>query len=54
MIKGFLFCDFVDKIWHSRGDFSLFFRRNLDFKHSLNVEIDLEEDEIKRFKDYDV
>ena len=50
-IKGFSFHDFDDKIHHSRGDFSLFFQQNLDFKHSLEAKIDLEEEEIKRFKD---
>ena len=53
-IKGFSFRNFEDKIWHSRDDFSLFFQRNIDFKHSLDTEIDLEEDEIKRFKDWHV
>ena len=27
------------------------FLQNVDFKHSLDAEIDLEEEEIKRFKD---
>ena len=53
-IKGFSFHDFENKIWHSRGDFSLFFRWNFNFKHSLDVEINLDEEEIERFKDWDV
>ena len=53
-IKRFLFCDFENKVRHSRGYFSLFSRRNLTFKHSLDVEIDVEEDERKRFKALDV
>ena len=47
----FSFCEFKDKIRHSRGDFFLFFRQTLDFKHSLDAEMSLEEEEIKRFKD---
>ena len=50
-IKGFLFCNFEDEIRHSRGNFSLFFLRNLYFKHSLDAEMSLEEEEMKRFKD---
>ena len=50
-IKGFSFRKFKDKIRHLRGNFSLFFRQNLDFKYSLDMEMSLEEEEIKRFKD---
>ena len=50
-IEGFLFCNFEYKIKHSRGDFYLIFQQNLDFKHSLDAEIDLEEEEINRLKD---
>ena len=50
-IKGSSFHNFEDKIRHSSGDFSLFFRRNHDFKHFLDMEMSLEEEEIKRFKD---
>ena len=46
-IKDFSFGDFEDKVWHSRGEFSLFFQRNLDFKHSLDVELSLKEEEMK-------
>ena len=49
-IIGFSFRDYEDKIWHSRGNFSLFFWRNLEFKYSLDVKMSLEEEEIKRFK----
>ena len=51
-IKGFSFHDFEDIIWHSIGDFSLFFWRNVNFKHSLDAEMSLEEEEIKRFEDW--
>ena len=50
-INEFLFHNFEDKIRHSRGNFSLFFQQNIDFKHSLDAKIDLEEEEIKRVKD---
>ena len=50
-IKGFLFPDFEDDHRHSRSDFSLFSSQTLTFKHSLKREIDLEDEEIKRFKD---
>ena len=52
-IKGFSFCDFKDDRQHLRGKFSLFFRKNLTFNHSLDVEMSLEK-ENKRFKDWDV
>ena len=41
-------------IQSSRGEISLFFRQNLDFKHSLEAELSLEEEEIKRYMDLDV
>ena len=50
-IKGFLFRDFEDDCWHSRNNFSIFSPQNLTFKHSLDEEIDLEDEESKRFKD---
>ena len=42
---------FQEKKRHSRGEISLLFHRNLDFNHSMDLEISLEEEEIKRFKD---
>ena len=51
-IKGFSLCEFEDEIQHSRGDFSLFFQQNLDFKHSLDTKMSLKEKEIKRSKDW--
>ena len=53
-IKGSSFHNFEDEFQHSRGDFSLFSKQNLTFKHSLDAEIDLDEEESKRFKDWDV
>ena len=53
-IKGSSFHDFKDEFWYSRSDFSLFSQRNLTFKHSLDMEINLEEEESKKFKDGDV
>ena len=50
-IKGFSFRDFEAKIWHLIGNFSSFFRQNLDFRHSLDMEMSLEDEAIKRFKD---
>ena len=50
-IKGFSFLDFEDKIQNSRGNFSLFFWWNLDFKHSRDAKMSLEEEEINKFKD---
>ena len=50
-IKGFLFHDFKNKVQHLRVDFFLFSPQNLDFKHSLNAEMSLEEEESKRFDD---
>ena len=51
-IKGFLFREVEEKIWHSKGNFTLFFWQNLDFKYTLDAEMSLEEEEIKRFKDW--
>ena len=53
-IKGFSFRNFEDEIRHSRGDFTLFFQQNLDFKHSLDAKMSLEKEEVKRFKNWDV
>ena len=52
-IIGFSFHDFKDDRWHSRGEFSLFFRQNLTFNHSLNAKMSLEEEESERFDDWD-
>ena len=49
--RAFDFVILKTKIRHSRGDFSLLFQRNFDFKHSSDVEMSLEEEEIKRFND---
>ena len=46
-IRGFSFCDFKNKVWRSRYDFFRFFQPILDFKHSLDAEMSLEELEIK-------
>ena len=51
LINGFLFHDFEYEFRHSRSDLSLFSQQNLTFKHSFNAEINLEEEESKRFKD---
>ena len=51
-IKGFSFRKFEDKIQYSRGNFSLFFWLNLDFKHSLDAEMSLEEEWGKWFNDW--
>ena len=50
-IKGFSFRKFEDDRQHSRSDFPLFSQRNLTFKHSLDMEEYLEDEEGKRFKD---
>ena len=42
------------KIYSSSGKSVLFSQQNLDFKHSLETEMSLEEEENKRFKDWDV
>ena len=49
-IQVFSFRDFENKIWRSIDDFFQFTPPNLDFKHSS--EMTLEEEEIKRFKDW--
>ena len=46
-IKGFSFRHFKDDCRHSRGEFSLFFHRNLIFNHSLDVELILDEEEMR-------
>ena len=48
-IKGSSFPE--DEFRQVRSDLSLFSSQNLTFKHSLDAEIDLEEEESKRFKD---
>ena len=53
-IKGFSFCNFEDDLLYSRSEFPLFSPQNLIFKHSLDAEIDIEDKESKRFKDWDV
>ena len=53
-IKGFSFHDFEDEFRHSRWDFSLFSERNLTFKHFLDTKINQEEEERKRFKEWDI
>ena len=53
-IKGFSFRNFKDNRRNSRSNFSLFSPQNITFKHFLNMESDLEKEEIKRFKDWDV
>ena len=52
--KGFSLCNFKDDRRHSKNNFSLFSPWNLILKHSLDVEIDLEYEESKIFKDLDV
>ena len=42
-IKGFSFHQFEDNCQHSRSNFSLFSQQNVTFKHSLDVEMSLEE-----------
>ena len=48
-IQGFSFCDFENKFQHSRGDLFQFSPPILDFKHSTDVEMSLEEVKNKRF-----
>ena len=50
-IQDFSFRDFKNKVWRSRCDFFRFPRLIFDFKHSLDVEMSLEDVEIKRFSD---
>ena len=42
-IQGFSFRDFENKVWCSRCDFFRFFQPILNFKHSSDAEIILEE-----------
>ena len=42
------------KIQTSNGEFFLFSWKNLNFKHSLDIEISLEEEANKKFKDLDI
>ena len=46
-IKGFSLCDCEDEVQHSIDDFSRFSQQNLTFKRSLDVKIDLEEEETR-------
>ena len=48
-IQGFSSRTFENKVRHSRCDFSQFPRSILDFKHSLDAEMRLEDEEFKRF-----
>ena len=50
-IQGFSFRDFENKVRHSRYDSFQFFQPTLDFKHSLDAETSLEDEEFKRFSD---
>ena len=50
-IQGFLFYDFENEVWCSRCDLFLFSQLILDSKHSLDVEMSLEEKDIKRLSD---
>ena len=50
-IQGFSFRDFENKIQRLKCDFLLLFQPILDFKHSSNAEMSLEEVEIKWFSD---
>ena len=50
-IKDFSFRDFKDDRRHSRGKFSLLFRQNLTFNHSINAKMSLEAIGSKRFND---
>ena len=52
--KGFSFHEFESEFHNSIDEISLFFWQNLDFKHSLDAKMSLEEKEIKRFKDWDI
>ena len=46
-IQGLSFRNFRNKACHSRCDFFQFFQPIIDFKHSSDVKISLEEVEIK-------
>ena len=46
-IQGFSVHDFENKVQHSRDDFFLFYLPIIDFKHSSDAEMSLEEQEIK-------
>ena len=50
-IQGFSFRDFENDIRHSRWGFFQFSRPILDLKHSLDTEMILEGEEVKRFSD---
>ena len=48
-IQGFSFRDFENEVWRSRCDFFQFSQRIIDFKHSLDGEMSIEDEEFKRF-----
>ena len=50
-IQGFSFHDFENKVRRSRYDFFPFSQPILDFKHSLDEKMSLEDQEFKRFSD---
>ena len=50
-IQGFSYHDFEDDHRRSRNEFSLYFRRNLTFNHSVDAEMSLEVIESNIFKD---
>ena len=50
-IQGFSLRDFENEVRRSRCDFFLFSQSILDFKHSLDVKMSLDEVEIKWFSD---
>ena len=51
MCYYFSFRNFEDDCWHSRGEFSLFFRQNITFNPSLDTDMSLEKEKSERFKD---
>ena len=50
-IQCFSFRDFKNEAWRSRYDFFQFSWPILDFKHSLDMKMSLEDEEFKRFLD---
>ena len=47
-IQGFSLSDFENEVWRSRCDFFLFSQQILDFRHSLDAKMSLEDEEFKR------